>query len=180
MALAVSARQYFVRSRELDEKSFAPLVMLYQLDTLHFPALAEENDWLAKLEQLASTKRLQAADRTALSTLVDFSISNSDVVGRARVSALLEKLAIRLPGRMYLVTMQYRLGVSEPAADREELRTLLQDAADKSSNNRQLYAYLIQFHGSDDPAMTYEYIKNWMQLDKQRRELQLVRRIFEN
>lgn len=179
-ALAVGARHYFVRSHELDDRSFAPLVMLYQLDTLHFPALAEENNWLAKLEELAETKRLQASDRTALGALVDFSLSYPAGADRVRVGDLVDNLAVRFPRRMDLVTLQYRLKVSERGVDREALRNLLQDAVQTSPRNRQLYAYLIQYHGSDDTAATYEYIKNWMQLDTHRRELQLIRRIVEN
>ncbi len=55
----------------LDERSFAALVMLYQLDTLYFPGLAHENDWLARLEELVTAKRLHASDRTAMGALVN-------------------------------------------------------------------------------------------------------------
>jgi hypothetical protein len=42
-----------------------------------------------------------------------------------------------------------------------------------------LYAYLVQYHGNDDTASTYEWIRTWMQLDASRRELSVIRRIFQ-
>lgn len=178
--LAVNSRAYFARMHALDKRSFAPLVMLYQLDSLHFPALAKEKDWLGKLETLAGTKRMHAIDKTAVSVLVDFSLSDSRVVDRARVSFLLDSLVARYPNDTNLVSLQYRQKLAEPGYDREELRAMLQSAAGRKASNRQLYALLIQEYGADDVALAYESAREWMKQDTPRRELSVIRRIFDH
>jgi hypothetical protein len=92
---------------------------------------------------------------------------------------MLGQLIARYPGRIDLVAQQYKLLASQEAPDREQLRELLQHAARQSPDNSILYAYLVQYHGADDTASTYEWIRTWMQLDTHRRELPVMRRIFE-
>lgn len=184
--LAVNSRSYFARALELDPKSFAALVMLYQLDTLHFPRLAEENDWLGRLEESVGTRRLQASDRSAMGVLVDFSLGSAVDVNRERVSQILDQLVAKYPRRADLLVQQYKFAASSrllgniDAVDKIQLRELLEHAAQKDSNNRRLYAYLVQYHGSENIAATYEWIRTWMLLDTKRRELPIIRRSFEN
>lgn len=184
--LAVNSRSYFARALELDPESFAALVLLYQLDTLHFPGLAEENNWLGKLEEGAATRRLQATDRSAMAALVDFSLAPVVEANRERVSQILDQLVVRYPRRVDLLTQQYKFAVSSgllgraAVVDRVQLRKILEHAAQKDSNNRSLYAYLVQYHGSENIAVTYEWIRTWMLLDAERRELPIIRRSFEN
>jgi protein O-mannosyl-transferase len=179
-SLAISSRTYFARMHALDPRSLAALVMLYQLDTLYFPGLAQENDWLARMEELATEKRLHASDRTALGALAKFAQTAAGKADRARVSSMLDQLIARYPNRIDLVAQQYKLLASQDAPDGEQLRELLQDAAQRSPDNRMLYAYLVQYHGKEDTARTYEWIRTWMQLDTRRRELPVIRRIFEH
>jgi hypothetical protein len=184
--LAVNARSYFARALELDPQSFAALVLLYQLDTLHFPGLAKENNWLGKLEEGAATRRLQASDRSAVGALVDFSLTPAFEANRERVSHILDQLVARYPRRVDLLAQQYKFAVSSgllgtvPAVDRIQLLELLEHAAQKDSDNRRLYAYLVQYHGSESIAATYEWIRTWMLLDAERRELPMIRRSFES
>lgn len=183
--LAVNSRAYFARAHELDPGSFAALVMLYQLDTLNFPGLAQENDWLGKVEEGAAARRLQASDRTAMGTLVDVTRMSSNEADRARVSQVLEQLVARYPHRVDLLAQQYKFAASSGllgkglVVEKVQLRELLERAAQEDPNNRTLYGYLVQYHGADNVAMTYEWIRTWMLLDAERRELPIIRRSFE-
>ncbi|MEZ5504205.1 MAG: hypothetical protein R3E50_16675 [Halioglobus sp.] len=177
--LAVSARNYFARTHELDEASFAGLVMLYQLDTMNFPGLARENDWLDKLAQGAKAKRLNAVDRTAMQVLVDFAGTDAGAADRDRVGLILDQVVARYPRRTDLLALQYQFRASQAGIDKAQLRELLEHAIQLSPNNRTLHAYLIQYHGAEDTAMTYEWIRTWMRLDTGRNELSVIRRIFE-
>ena len=81
--------------------------------------------------------------------------------------------------------MQYRFAVSaasgrsDTVIDRAQRRRLLEEAAQQRAANRTLYAYLVQHHGAEDIDVTYEWLRTWMLLDTQRRELPVIRGIFE-
>jgi hypothetical protein len=102
------------------------------------------------------------------------------------VSHILDQLVARYPRRVDLLAQQYKFAVSSgllgtvPAVDRIQLLELLEHAAQKDSDNRRLYAYLVQYHGSESIAATYEWIRTWMLLDAERRELPMIRRSFES
>ena len=179
-ALAVTSRHYFERMHSIDERDFAALVMLYQLDNIHFPGLSEENDWLGALEVLAGTRRLQASDRTALRALVDFSGAAAGQAGRARVVLIMDQLVEQYPRRMDLVNLRYKLLVGQGNADNDQMLALLEEAVQAHPNSTEIYTYLVQYHGSDDIARTYETIRDWMQRDSKRRELSVIRRVFDN
>jgi protein O-mannosyl-transferase len=179
-ALAVTSRRYFERMHSLNERDFAALVMLYQLDTLYFPGLAQQNDWLGKMEELARTRRLQSSDRTALAALVGFSTLPAGAHEKARVRELVEHLIERNPRRMDLLAAKYRLLVDAQGADRESLHLSLERAAQLNPDSRQAAAYLAQFHGKDDLAGTYEAIREWLRRDPYRRELPVIQEIFDN
>jgi len=179
-ALAVTSRHYFERMHSLNARDFAALVMLYQLDTLYFPGLAQQNDWLGMMEELAKTRRLQSSDRTALAALVGFSTLPAGESNRARVGALLEYLIERNPRRMDLLAAKYRLLKGAGDVQREALLPSLEHAAQLNPNSRQAAAYLAQYHGTDDLASTYEAIREWLRRDPHRRELSVIREIFDN
>ncbi|NQX88060.1 MAG: hypothetical protein HRT77_05310 [Halioglobus sp.] len=177
-SLAVAARLHVLRAQALAPTYLPPLVLLYQLDTLHFPALAEQHNWLGEIEALASAKRLQSDDRSALSALTSFALSRSGRAAQPRVTALLAQLVARYPGRLNLVLMHYRLLSAQPDADRRVLRAYLEDALGNSAARRRLYALLIHYHSGDGRAATLDWIKSWMGLDSRRQELGLQRRLL--
>lgn len=179
-ALAVASRGYFERMHTLDEDNFAPLVMLYQLDTLYFPALAAENDWLAKLETSADVRRLQSSDRTALKALAEFATTPAAATGRARVGDLLHGVVARYPGKMPLLAAQYRFLVAGGYDSRAGVQAALERAAEVNAHSPAAAAYLAQFHGTDNLPLTYEAIRQWLQRDQRRREIAAIRRIFDN
>jgi len=176
--LAINARRHFIYMHNLAPEDFPALVMLYQLDTLHFPKLAEENGWLEKLEALVRHKRISASDRGALVALIRFSKTPAGEAQLPRVQSLLEALLRRYPRQRDLLGLQYRLLAAQPDADRDALREQLQQAAISNPKNRLLYALLLQQYGADDMVVTYDAIRTWMRLDTRRRELPLVRRLF--
>lgn len=177
-ALAVASRTHFLRTYKLDASDMPALVMLYQLDTLYFPKLAEENDWLGRVEALAGTKRLNSSDHSALAALVAFAASDGGRADLPRVIAVLEQLLARFPGHAGLVAMHYQVQAARPAADRQALRAYLEDAIGRSPGNRQLYPFLIQHHGAEDMSVTYDTARAWLLLDARRRELPILRRVF--
>jgi hypothetical protein len=179
-SLAVASREYFQRMHTIDERDFAALVMLYQIDNSYFPGLSEDNDWLSALEVLSKTRRLQSSDLTALGALVDFSGTVAGRVGLARVDLMLEELVERYQWRLDLVRLRHKLLAGQDNADTDQLRALLERAAAVNPNGTQAYIYLVQYHGHEDIATTYETIRAWMQRDSGRRDLSVMRRIFGN
>jgi len=178
-ALAVTSRRYFDTMRALDGRSFSALVMLYQLDTLYFPGLAQKNDWLGEMASLANTRRLQSSDRTALGALVEFSLSPPAEAGRARVSALLEQLVARYPSRVDIVNLQYRFVMATAPERKPTLLPMLKALARLNQGNPQAAALLASYYGTGDLAGTYGALLEWLRRDPMRRHLPVVRALFE-
>lgn len=179
-ALAVNTRGYFERMHRLDPRDFAAPVMLYQIDTLYFPRLATENDWLGVMAALASTRRLQSSDRTAIGALVRFvSVHGSDA-DKGRVEAMLRALLARYPTRMDLLAHYYRLLRGRGRDADPQLLAALERARDKAADSRQVGSYLAQYHSGKDLGATYEAIRLWLERDRLRRELSLIAGVFES
>ena len=81
---------------------------------------------------------------------------------------------------MGLVNLRYKLLAGQDNADTDQLLALLERAAQTNPNSTEGYIYLVQYHGKDDISGTYETIRAWMQLDGKRRDLSVIRRIFDN
>lgn len=177
--LAVESRRYFERMHNLNERDFAALVMLYQLDTLYFPVLAQKNDWLGEMKVLAQTRRLQSSDRTALGALAGFSTLPAGVADRSRVGELLDFLIERNPRSVDLLTAKYRLLKDAEDAQKEALLPSLERAAQLNPDSRQAAASLAQYHSGKDLASTYEAIREWLRRDPRRRELAVIQEIFD-
>ena len=178
-ALAVTARGYFEKMRIMDERNFPALVMLYQLDTLYFPGLAQKNNWLGTMIELAKTRRLQSSDRTALGALVNFSLTPAAEPDRDQVADLLALLVARYPYKMSVVGLQYRFVMATAPAQKATLLPLLERAAQKNATSPQVSPYLVQYYSSDDVANTYEAVREWLRRDHLRRDLPVVRALFD-
>jgi len=176
--LAIKSRYHFNRMYELDGREFAALVMLYQIDTLYFPRLAEENDWLSKLQVLARTRQLRPSDVTALGALVEFSLKATDQSGTSLVLHLLDEITKRYPRRSDLAILRYRYLAGQEKANAQELLTLLEQEAAANPGSTQVYGYLVQSYGNDSIDKTYQTIGTWMRHDKSRMDLPVIRRIF--
>jgi hypothetical protein len=176
--LAVTSRLYFKRMHNIVERDFAALVMLYQLDTLYFPGLSEQNDWIEKMKISATTKRLRPSDFTALKALVEFSGMHADAAGSLRVSGLLDQVLERYPQRSNLVMLRYKYQRGQNAATDEHLRLLLEQQVAAKPKSTEFYPYLVQYHGKENMAKTYETVGEWMRRDKNRMDLPVIRRMF--
>lgn len=180
-ALAVSARQYYLNMHALDERDIAPLVMLYQLDSRHFPALAQQRNWLSSIEALADSRRLQRSDTTALGALVKHVLAQGGA-DRRRVDGLLTKLRERAPGNLGLVALHFRL-MKGQVARRAELAAMLEDYLARKPNSRKAAAYLAQFYGSEAAGQnipaTYEALALWLANDRDWQEISTILAVFE-
>ncbi|MBK6509156.1 MAG: hypothetical protein IPG06_06585 [Haliea sp.] len=153
--------------------------MLYQLDTLYFPGLAQKNDWLGVMAELAQTRRLQSSDRTALAALVDFSLAPQREAERARVGELLARLVERYPHRIDLVGLQYRFVMATAPEQKDTLLPTLQRAAARNADSPQAAVLLANYYGNADLGNTYDQLLEWQRRDQLRRELPVVRALFE-
>ena len=91
---------------------------------------------------------------------------------------MLDGLLARYPGREDLTALQYKLLSAQPGISRDELRAYLLRAIEHSPDNRLLYSYVLRYHGAEDRVVAYDAIRSWMARDTRRRELPVVRRIF--
>jgi len=178
-ALAVTSRSYFDNMRKLDERNFPALVMLHQLDTLYFPGLAQKNDWLGVMAELAQTRRLQSSDSTALAALVDFSLTPPGESERARVGELLAQLVGRYPYRVDLVGLQYRFVMATAPERKPTLLPMLEALARLNQDSPEAAALLASYHGNGNLAGTYGALLEWLRRDPLRRNLPVVRALFE-
>ncbi len=92
------SRHYFERMYQTNNRDVAALVMLFYLDTAYFPQLRDQVDWLAQLDELLATRRLQASDWNALEVLFELLGEGDAVASEERVVALLDQLSERYPG----------------------------------------------------------------------------------
>ena len=175
--LAVATREHFLKMHALDGRDFAGIIMLYQFDTIHFPRLAAENDWLGRLEALASTRRLQSSDRTALGALVDFVRSTPDPAVKGRVLALVERLSDRYPWDAQLVGHVYVLQL-ELGRPRQDVLARLERALATNSRSLLAPAHLVGYHAREDTLATYEALQVWWRRDGLRRELPVIKELL--
>ncbi len=178
-ALAVTARQYYLAMHELDGRDIAPLVMLYQVDTRHFPRLALEQDWLAKIEALALTRQLQRSDVTALGVLIDHVLSGGPNVDRARVASTIAHLQERRPGSFGLLALRFKLLAGGGVEERETLRALLEAFVERRPGHRKAAALQAQFHARDNLPATYAAVARWLANDRDRLEIGTIRAVFD-
>lgn len=180
LALAVTSRRHFERMHTINQREFAALVVLYQLDTQYFPGLAEKNDWLGAMEELARTRRLQSSDRTALTALGEFSLTPPGAAGRDRVVKMLDQLGERFPKSLDIFGIRYELATAGGAERKAAFEADLLRMVQLNPQSQQAAAYVAEYNGTDDLGATYQALIDWMQRDPYRRELPVIREIFDN
>jgi hypothetical protein len=180
-ALAVTSRRYFERMYALDDQAFAALVMLYQLDVLYFPGLAEKNDWLGVMERVIASQRLTSSDITALGALAKISSTPLGESGRAQVEKLLDDLIERYPSRIALLAFRIQMRSIDGSIEGVEAKrwlAMVERAVQMNPGSREPLPYLVHLHGNADLASTYEAILEWIRRDPLRRDLRHLRRIL--
>lgn len=172
------SRHHFERMYQTNNRDVAALVMLFYLDSYHFPQMKEQVDWLARLAELLDTRTLQASDWSALSTLFEIFASEVDLSSQERVLALLDKLSARYPesGRVLYYRYHY---LSSTDAGSEELLPLLKEAQALSPGAAWVYAAQLSENASmQDVSAMYDDARLWMLHDKNRIYLRRIKALF--
>jgi len=179
-AFTVAARTHFLRMYELNPRDMAAPVMLYQMDNSFFRNLPDAPDWLGVLEALALDRRVQASDRTALGTLVNYaSDAEFPQEERARVAGVLETLAERYPRKPYLYVLRHQLMAASEGVERRALLELLLAGIEARPKDPTLYPYLVRHYGTQDLAAGYRVMGQWLGRDYLGRQAALILRVFE-
>jgi hypothetical protein len=176
-ALAVAARSHYMRMYELAPSDMAGVIMLYQFDTLYFPAAAKANDWLGVLEALAHERRLTASDKGALGSLVSFARRSLDADAQARVANIVAILLQRYPHREALAEQLYLLRLAG-GGDKTEMLPLLQRAAQLNPGNSRAVSHLVGYHATDDTPAAIEALREWIRRDTLRRDLPIIKELL--
>jgi hypothetical protein len=178
-ALAVVSRQYFEKMHEIDGRDVAPMVMLYQIDSMLFPGMRDGVDWLETLDELLHTRTLQASDYTALMALVEYFGHYPADSDRDRLSAMLDTLIERHPGRANLLILKYKHMASSDNFSDEQLLAVLEQTIVAAPGYLEAYPYLMMQHDKvADAGAVHEAARDWMLHDSSRRELSVLRQVF--
>ncbi len=172
------ARHYFERMYQVDQRQVGALAMLYYLDTRFFPELKTQVDWMGKLEDLLSTKNLQASDWNALDMLLQCFEMDVCKVDRERLQGLLDLLENRYPRSERVLQYRYRYLVATDGDDAERLE-LLQQAQAFAPTTSWIYADLLtELARKQNIAQMYKYTQLWLLHDRARYKLSLIKGMF--
>lgn len=172
----LKARDHFLQMHKVAPEDLAAPVMLYQIDTVYFPRLAQRHDWLGVLASRASLRRLQRSDQSALGALVNFVLSPVGAQDAARVDAMLEQWLVQRPADGRLLGHRFRL--LRNAGDDAEIVAMLERALAHRPGHRQAAAYLAQHYGGQDLGKTYDALVRWMANDPRRIDLAQIHQVF--
>tara|TARA_R110002110_G_scaffold91264_2_gene237580 strand:- start:204103 stop:206010 length:1908 start_codon:yes stop_codon:yes gene_type:complete len=176
--LLIVARQQFERMYELEPDDSASLVMLYIVDSLYFPELAQRNDWLAKIAQRMEEKVFLPSDYASVTALMRHLTQRGSPDDAQRVMAILEqRMATWGDRRQFLLPMYlYNAAHRGPY---EERRALLARALAVSPGSYATRYYLAsELVAAGDIAGAYESIGQWLQRDQRRWQLPLIKSLF--
>ncbi len=174
------SRHYFERMYQTNNRDVAALVMLFYLDAAYFTGLRDQVDWLAQIDELLATRRLQASDWNALQVLFELLAEGDKVASEERVLALLDQLSERYPGAERVLRYRYQY-LRAMNAGPEALLPLLQQAQALSPGAGWIYPALLreQARGQDAAAM-YESARRWLANDPKRYRVNQIRMLFES
>jgi hypothetical protein len=176
--LLLLSRHYFERMYQTNNRDVAALVMLFYLDTAYFTQLRDQVDWLAQLDELLATRRLQASDWNALEVLFELLGEGAEVASEERVMSLLDRLSERYPRsvRVLLYRYQYLFAMNaEPGA----LLPLLEQAQALTPGASWIYPALLREQAREqDVAAMYESARRWLRHDPQRYRVNQIKTLF--
>lgn len=174
------SRHYFERMYQTNNRDVAALVMLFYLDTAYFPQLRDQVDWLAQLDELLATRRLQASDWNALEVLFELLGEGDGVASQERVVALLDQLSERYPRAERVLRYRYQY-LRAVDAGPEALLPLLEQAQAESPGASWVYPALLteQARGQEVAAM-YETARRWLESDPRRYRVNQIKSLFES
>ena len=172
------SRHYFERMYQTNNRDLAALVMLFYLDSRYFTALQGQVDWLEKLDDMLTTRTLQASDWNALALFFELFGSEADLATDARVMRLLDTLAGRYPRSTLVPRFRYQY-LAGKNAEPAQLLPLLQRAQELAPGAIWVYYALLRESGrNEDVAGMYEYARLWLAHDPQRYRLSQIKALF--
>jgi protein O-mannosyl-transferase len=172
------SRHYFERMYQTNERDVAALVMLFYLDGQYFTELQQQVDWLAKLDELLDTRRLQPSDWNALSMLFDIFSSEGNFADDLRINGLLDKLADRYPDSAEVLRYRYRYQVYRKA-DSAILLATLDQARELTPESPWVYYYLLYENArAQNVAGLYESARLSLKHDRHRYRVRQLKGMF--
>ncbi|MEH6590106.1 MAG: hypothetical protein V7746_07625 [Halioglobus sp.] len=174
----VVARDRFERIYNIDGTHVPTLVKLYQLDHIYFPGLAENNDWLGRLEQVLQERALQPVDISALEVLVQCWARKHCGDDDGAQERILSRLYARYPRYPAVARLQYGFLLANGAANSDRL-AMLQLAISASPSDVQLHSKLIsEYLGQGDTGAVYEEMRSMLKKDTHRYYIPLYKSLF--
>ncbi|MFT4822383.1 MAG: hypothetical protein ACI9J0_000292 [Cryomorphaceae bacterium] len=174
----ITARYYFQRTWELDSRSLAALIMLYDIDQQYFPKLGEKEDWLGRLEILLSDRVLQASDYNAIDALVVCVAEGGCRVDYGRMISIFKMLEKRYPRSLPLLSSFYTYIQASGASD-AELEEICNKALLINPASRDFLAKLLSLRiRQGDIGAMYDVVSHWMAADTARRDILRLKTLF--
>ena len=172
------SRHYFERMYQTDNQDVAALVMLFYLDSQYFTQHPEQVDWLAKIEELLTTRKLQRSDWNALALLFELLSANPGYANETRVTGLLDALSARYPWSVDVLRYRYEYLLAIGAGPNERLPLLERAQSMAPGQNWPYHALLREMARGQDPAGIYEYARLWLLFDPQRYDIHELKSLF--
>ncbi len=176
-SLAVG-RHYMELMHQRDPADIGALVMLYYLDSLFFPELGAQTDWLSRLQAALPGRVLKASDRNALQVLAECMGDGKCATAEVEVKELFAALGRYSLTPSDLDSLRYSY-LQASGAPPGELLAVLEDALARAPGQLSYYPYLLaQYSELGDAEGLLRSAGQWMQYDTNRRQLPLQRQLF--
>ena len=152
---------------------------MFYLDTAYFTQLRDQVDWLAQLEELLATRRLQASDWNALEVLFELLGEGVHIASEERVMHLLDSLSERYPRSVQVLRYRFQY-LDAMNAEPERLIPLIQQARELAPGANWVYPELLRQQAREqDVAAMYETARLWLLNDPGRYRVNQVKLLFE-
>lgn len=172
------SRHYFERMYQTNDRGVAALVMLHYMDNRYFNRMQDRFDWLAELDDLLGTRKLQASDWNALALLFAEFTNKAYLADEERVAGLLDKLSRRYPRSEAILRYRYQY-LSAIEADQAQLLPLLHRGQELSPADSWFYQQLIyEYSRSQSISDMYRYAGLWLLNDSNRLHLHQLKALF--
>ncbi|MBT4519792.1 MAG: hypothetical protein HOC23_07285, partial [Halieaceae bacterium] len=178
-ALMVAVRRHLLRMEEKTNEGVAAAAMLLYIDSNYFPGLPSPVDWFSVLENVFQHRVLQASDMAALTLALECAGTGACDVQSQRIDGLLDRLIRRNPNEVRLLLAKYQHLVNTEAPLTQRL-VPLDRAATIAPGHASVQHYRIVERGrAGDVAGMYQVVGNWLAHDPDRRDLPLIKSMFE-
>ena len=175
-SLAVG-RHYMELMHQRDPADLGALVMLYYLDSLFFPELRAQTDWLSAIHVALPGRVLKASDRNALQVLAECMGDGKCATEDEEVERLFAALGRYSLPPTDIDSLRYTY-LQARGAPPQKLLAALEAALARSPGQLAYYPYLIaRYSDVGDAEGVLRSIGEWMHYDSRRRQLPLQRQV---